>query len=46
MMDMRQAEYLSAGTANWQQGIGILIEDNKKVVPYAVPVVNGEVILP
>jgi UDP-2,3-diacylglucosamine pyrophosphatase LpxH len=46
MMDIKQADYLSAGTANWQQGIGILVEDNKKVVPYAVPVVNGEVLLP
>jgi hypothetical protein len=46
MMDIKQADYLSAGTANWQQGIGILVENNKKVVPYAVPIINGEVYLP
>jgi hypothetical protein len=46
MMDIKQADYLSAGTANWQQGIGILIENNKKVIPYAVPIINGEVHLP
>jgi predicted phosphodiesterase len=47
MMDMKQATYLKSGTANWQQGIGILVQDNRnKVIPYAVPIVNGEVCLP
>lgn len=46
MMDMKQATYLSSGTANWSQGIGILVENNKRVIPYAVPIINNEVILP
>jgi hypothetical protein len=47
MMDMKQADYLSAGTANWQHGIGILVQSsNNKVTPYAVPIINGEINLP
>lgn len=46
MMDMKQADYLSAGTANWQHGIGILVQSGNKVTPYAVPIVNGEINLP
>lgn len=47
MMDMSQASYLTSGNANWQQGIGILVQDNKKnVTPHAVPIINGQVMLP
>ena len=46
LMDIKQASYLSSGIANWQQGIGILIEKNRKVTPYAVPIVNGDILLP
>jgi hypothetical protein len=46
MMDMSQASYLSSGSANWQQGIGILVQKNNKVTPFAIPIVNGEVIIP
>jgi hypothetical protein len=46
MMDMKQADYLSAGTANWQHGIGILVQSGTKVTPYAVPIINGEINLP
>lgn len=46
MMDIRKAEYLTAGVANWQQGFGILIQDKKKVIPYAVPIINNEIVLP
>jgi UDP-2,3-diacylglucosamine pyrophosphatase LpxH len=46
MMDIKQASYLTSGSANWQQGIGILVETNRKVTPFAVPIVNGEVIIP
>jgi UDP-2,3-diacylglucosamine pyrophosphatase LpxH len=46
MMDMSQASYLTSGSANWQQGIGILVQKNNKVTPFAVPIVNGEVIIP
>lgn len=46
MMDMKQADYLTAGTANWQHGIGILVQSGNKVTPYAVPIINGEIDLP
>lgn len=46
LMDIKQASYLMSGVANWQQGIGILMEKNRKVVPYAVPIVNGDILLP
>jgi UDP-2,3-diacylglucosamine pyrophosphatase LpxH len=46
MMDMKQADYLTAGTANWQTGIGILVQSGNKVTPYAVPIINGEINLP
>lgn len=46
LMDIKQASYLSSGVANWQQGIGILVQKGRNVVPYAVPVVNGDIQLP
>ena len=46
MMDIKQATYLTSGSANWHQGIGILIEHNNKVTPYAVPIINGQVMVP
>jgi UDP-2,3-diacylglucosamine pyrophosphatase LpxH len=41
MMDVKQASYLTSGTANWQQGIGILIQERGVVTPLAVPIING-----
>lgn len=38
LMDMRQAHYLKTGTANWQQGFGILYVDGRKVTPVLVPI--------
>ena len=46
LMDMKQASYLTTGIANWHQGIGILVEDNRKVTPYAVPIIDGDIQLP
>ena len=46
MMDIKQASYLTSGVANWQQGVGMLIQTNKQVIPYAIPIVNGVVRLP
>lgn len=46
LMDMKQASYLTSGVANWQQGIGILIEKNRKVIPYTVPIIDGDIKLP
>lgn len=46
LMDIKQASYLTSGIANWQQGIGLLVEKNNKYTPYAVPIINGEIVLP
>jgi hypothetical protein len=46
LMDMKQASYLTSGVANWQQGIGILVEKNRKVIPYTVPIIDGDIKLP
>lgn len=46
LMDIKQASYLTSGIANWQQGIGMLIQTNKQVIPYTIPIVNGVVRLP
>ena len=47
MMDMSQASYLTSGNANWHQGVGILVQDNRnKVTPYAIPIINGAINLP
>lgn len=37
LMDMRQASYLKAGIANWQQGFGILVVDGQDVLPLGIP---------
>jgi hypothetical protein len=46
LMDIKQASYLTSGVANWQQGIGILIQKGRQVIPYSVPIVNGDIQLP
>lgn len=46
LMDIKQASYLTSGIANWQQGVGMLIQTNKQVVPYTIPIINGQVRLP
>ena len=46
LMDIKKASYLTSGIANWHQGFGILVEENRKVTPYAVPIINGEIYLP
>lgn len=47
MMDMKQASYLTSGVANWQQGVGMLVENKQgRFVPYTVPIINGEIQLP
>lgn len=38
--DIRKADYLSFGTANWQMGFGYLIVDGSHVSPVPVPVRN------
>jgi UDP-2,3-diacylglucosamine pyrophosphatase LpxH len=39
-MDVRQAGYLKGGSANWQQGFGILRAKGRTVLPELVPVVD------
>ena len=46
LMSIKDASYLKSGIANWQQGFGILLENNRKVTPYTVPIVNGDIHLP
>jgi predicted phosphodiesterase len=41
-MDLRKASYLRAGSANWQQALGILRVDGRRVMPELVPVINGK----
>lgn len=38
LMDQRQAAYLKGGTANWQQGFGILEVDGQTVTPSVIPI--------
>jgi predicted phosphodiesterase len=38
LMDMRKAHYLKGGTANWQQGFGLLTVEGKHVKPEIVPI--------
>lgn len=41
LMDMKKAEYLGAGHANWQSGFGILVVDGDEVQPIPVPISDG-----
>lgn len=43
LMSMKKANYLSAGSANWQQALGIITVDGKDVLPTLVPIINGKV---
>jgi predicted phosphodiesterase len=40
LMDMKKAEYLGAGSANWQQGFGIFYVDKSRVYFNLVPISN------
>lgn len=41
-MDMRLAGYLKHGTANWQQGFGLLTVDGQHVKAEPVPILKGK----
>ncbi|AWY03874.1 metallophosphoesterase [Gordonia phage Nedarya] len=41
LMDMKLAQYLKGGTANWQQGFGLVTIDGKHVKPEIIPISNG-----
>ena len=42
LMDMKKAHYLKGGTANWQQGFGLLTVDSQHVKPEIVPIAKGK----
>jgi hypothetical protein len=37
---MTKAHYLKGGIGNWQQGIGMLVVDNRDVIPFTVPIMG------
>lgn len=41
LMDMKLAQYLKGGTANWQQGFGLVTIDGKHVKPEIIPITGG-----
>lgn len=41
LMDMTLAHYLKGGTANWQQGFGLLTVDGQHVKPEIVEIKKG-----
>lgn len=43
-MDLKKAGYLSALSANWQQGFAILEEDDKgAITPYVIPIIDHKI---
>lgn len=45
LMDLSQASYLNTGSANWQQGFGILYIEKGKVTPSLVPITGKSFIV-
>lgn len=45
LMDMRRATYLRGGTANWQQGFGIVRVDSKHVQADVIEIRNGSFVV-
>ena len=41
LMNMKLAQYLKGGTANWQQGFGLVTVDGKHVKPEIIPIIGG-----
>ena len=44
LMDIRKADYLKAGSANWQQAVAIIDVDGKRVQPTLIPIFNSTVV--
>lgn len=45
LMDMRKANYLKAGSANWQSAVGLItVHDDRSVVPTVVPLFKSKVV--
>ena len=45
VMALKDAHYLSAGSANWQQGFGVLYVDGTTVTPSLIPVTKGKFVV-
>lgn len=43
VMNLRQADYMKAHSANWQQGFGIVYADGRNTTALPVPIINGKV---
>lgn len=43
LMDLRKADYLKAGSANWQQAIALIEVEGRRVQPTLVPIFNRRV---
>lgn len=43
LMDLRKADYLKAGSANWQQAIALIEVDGKRVQPTLIPIFGSRV---
>lgn len=43
LMDLKKANYLKAGSSNWQQAVGLIEVDGKRVQPTLVPIFNSAV---
>src|SRR4029079_12914849 len=41
LMNMKLTSYLKGGTANWQQGFGILTITGQNVIPEVIPITRG-----
>ena len=45
LMNLKEAHYLGAGYANWQQAFGILYVDGRTVTPSLIPITNGRFVV-
>lgn len=44
VMDLKQASYMRSGSANWQQGCGVVYADGRKTAALPVPIIDGQVV--
>lgn len=46
VMDLGQAHYMRALSANWQQGCGYVEADGRRTAALPLPIINGKVVMP
>ena len=46
VMDLKQAHYMKAHSANWQHGCGFVEADGKRTAALPLPIINGKVVMP